>query len=461
MATQPGIFISYRREDASGHAGRLYDRLCERFGKNRLFMDVDTLELGLDFVEGIEHAIGSAGVLLAVIGRSWIRVEDEHGKRRLDDPNDFVRLEIAGALERNIRVIPVLVQGANMPTKEELPDPLKNLTRRTALELRDTSWEYGVDKLGGVLEPLLAEGEPEPESKPEPEPETAPVSAPELGRPGATALLALVGSAVLAIGLGLLRRHFFDHRFPGTIVPSGVLQAPAPLAVLAGCLLSALAIWSKGARAGWLALGLLLGFGFEAAVKGLSLIREPQPHVGAGAWLWVVGGLIVIAGGLVSLPPIRERMSALRELEPELPVAATLLLALAAVLMVVGAALPFSVLEGTQRSVAGHSWWGVDPIGSAVAVAVAIALLYAGLRPLAAGLLVALGIAGTLLWARYVGVPFLQWVDNGDPVAAPRAGGIVGGAGAFLVLVTGWALARKSRPVELTSPEPGYPLPTH
>ena len=101
MATQPGIFISYRREDASGHAGRLYDRLCERFGKNRLFMDVDTLELGLDFVEGIEHAIGSAGVLLAVIGRSWIRVEDEHGKRRLDDPNDFVRLEIAGALERN------------------------------------------------------------------------------------------------------------------------------------------------------------------------------------------------------------------------------------------------------------------------------------------------------------------------------------------------------------------------
>jgi hypothetical protein len=460
MAERPGIFISYRREDASGHAGRLYDRLSERFGKDRLFMDVDTLELGLDWVEAIEKAIGSAGALLAVIGRSWVRVEDEDGRRRLDDPNDFVRIEIAGALERNIRVIPVLVQGANMPTKEELPDPLKGLTRRSALELRDTSWEYGVTKLAGVLEQFFHQEEPEQEPKPEPEPEPptpspAPVSVPGPGRPGTTALVGLGGSILLLVGLLLLHKVYLNPHFPSMPVPSGLLTAPAPLAVLAGCVLTSLVIGAKGVRTGWLAVGLLAGFGFEAAVKGLSSYGLPHAHgqENGGALLWLFGGLVVLAGVAVSMTPVRERLGGLREYGA-VPLLMPLVLIVAAVLMVVGAAIPFNIASpGGKRTVIHLDALGVEPIATAAAVVLAAVLLYAGYRPLVAGVLLAFGIAGTLLWMRYVGIPGLQWVEDRSR-ASPRAGGLVGGAGAFLVLLCGLRLVSR----QAAAPT-AYPLP--
>jgi len=105
----PGIFISYRREDTAGHAGRLFDRLTQHFGKGRIFMDVSDIEPGTDFVEAIDKAVGSCDILIVVIGREWLTCADPGGHRRLDDPNDFIRLEAATALKRNIRVIPVLV----------------------------------------------------------------------------------------------------------------------------------------------------------------------------------------------------------------------------------------------------------------------------------------------------------------------------------------------------------------
>jgi len=104
------IFISYRRDDSGGWAGRLYDRISQHFGRDHVFMDIDTIEPGLDFVEVIEQAVGSCDALLALIGRQWLTLTDDDGQRRLDNPEDFVRLEIAAALVRNIRVIPVLVQ---------------------------------------------------------------------------------------------------------------------------------------------------------------------------------------------------------------------------------------------------------------------------------------------------------------------------------------------------------------
>src|SRR5205085_8407252 len=113
----PKIFISYRRDDSAGHAGRLFDRLNEHFGHERLFMDVDHIEPGEDFVQVIEAAVASSAVLLAIIGRHWLTTGDATA-RRLDNPNDFIRLEIATALARNIRVIPVLVQDASMPGPE-------------------------------------------------------------------------------------------------------------------------------------------------------------------------------------------------------------------------------------------------------------------------------------------------------------------------------------------------------
>jgi carbon monoxide dehydrogenase subunit G len=130
-----GIFISYRREDAAYAAGWLYDRLASHFGHGSVFKDVDTIQLGDDFVEMITEAVGACQVLLAVIGSRWLTVTDKKGRRRLDDPADFVRLEIEAALERGVRVIPVLVEGASMPSPTELPTSLEKLARRQALVL--------------------------------------------------------------------------------------------------------------------------------------------------------------------------------------------------------------------------------------------------------------------------------------------------------------------------------------
>lgn len=108
-------------------------------------MDVTDIEAGVDFVEVLERAVGSCDVLLAVIGPEWISATDRSGRRRLDDPQDFIRLEIGAALKRNVRVIPVLVQGAVMPRVEELPPDLGTLVRRQAVELRDIHWNADVE----------------------------------------------------------------------------------------------------------------------------------------------------------------------------------------------------------------------------------------------------------------------------------------------------------------------------
>jgi hypothetical protein len=104
--------------------------LFQHFSQNKIFMDVDNLDPGVDFFEAIEASVGSCDVLIAVIGKRWLISSDEEGRRRLDNPDDLVRLEIAAALKRNIRVIPVLVDGALMPRSSDLPDDLKLLVRR-------------------------------------------------------------------------------------------------------------------------------------------------------------------------------------------------------------------------------------------------------------------------------------------------------------------------------------------
>jgi NACHT domain/TIR domain len=159
----PGrIFISYRREDTAYPAGWLYDRLADRYGAGQIFKDVDSIELGDNFVEVITRAVGSCDVLLALIGPQWLTIPDEHGRRRLDSRDDFVRLELEAALSRRVLVIPILVEGARMPRAEELPDSLAELVRRQALELSparfavDTSRLLRVlDRIEGVLEQSL------------------------------------------------------------------------------------------------------------------------------------------------------------------------------------------------------------------------------------------------------------------------------------------------------------------
>ena len=147
------VFISYRREDSAGHAGRLLDRITSYFGDRiEIFMDVDSIAPGEDFIQVIENAVGACEILVAVIGNEWLTITDESGKRRLDNPEDFVRVEIAAALKRNVRVIPVLVQGARMPRRDQLPEPLVNLTRRNAIEVSDARWKYDADRLIKTIE---------------------------------------------------------------------------------------------------------------------------------------------------------------------------------------------------------------------------------------------------------------------------------------------------------------------
>ena len=151
------IFISYRRDETAYPAGWLFDRLAQHLGPSQIFKDVDSIELGDDFVQVISRAVGSCDVLLALIGDQWLTITDEHGRRRLDDPDDFVRLEIEAALTRNVRIIPILVDGANMPRTDELPAGLAGLVRRQALELSPSRFEYDTSRLLKVLDTTLAE----------------------------------------------------------------------------------------------------------------------------------------------------------------------------------------------------------------------------------------------------------------------------------------------------------------
>ena len=151
------IFISYRRRETAGHAGRLYDKLSEHFGADRVFMDL-TMEPGVDFAETINDAVGACGALVALIGDEWTTVTDASGRRRIDDPADVHRLEIEAALDRQVLLIPALVQDAEMPTVDDLPDALDPLVRRHAVELSDQRWDYDVNRLIGVLERALQEG---------------------------------------------------------------------------------------------------------------------------------------------------------------------------------------------------------------------------------------------------------------------------------------------------------------
>ena len=146
-----GIFISYRREDSAPYARLLGDSLAAIFGPEQIFRDIDTIGPGVDFPEAIADAVGSCKVLLAVINTNWLTVQRD-GQRRLDDPADYVRLEIAAALDRDVLVVPVLIEQTKMPGRAELPPALAELADRNAVRLTDDGWHDGVRRLANALE---------------------------------------------------------------------------------------------------------------------------------------------------------------------------------------------------------------------------------------------------------------------------------------------------------------------
>jgi hypothetical protein len=147
-----GIFISYRRTDSLMAAGRLSDDLVDFFGREQLFRDVDAIEGGADFERSILDALRTAAVELVVIGRRWSSVADAAGTRRVAQPDDYVRREIETAFAERIGVIPILVDGAAMPSPDELPQTLAPLTKLQAFEVADRTWRYDVEQLAKYLE---------------------------------------------------------------------------------------------------------------------------------------------------------------------------------------------------------------------------------------------------------------------------------------------------------------------
>jgi hypothetical protein len=148
------IFICYRREDTRWSARSVNDRLTTHFDQKQVFMDIEGIGLGKDFVKEIENSVGECDVLVAVIGMHWLTSKDEQG-RRLDNPEDFVRMEIATALKRDVLVIPVLVDGAPMPRSADLPDNLKALVRRNALRLSEAGFNDDCRRLIAAIEQVL------------------------------------------------------------------------------------------------------------------------------------------------------------------------------------------------------------------------------------------------------------------------------------------------------------------
>lgn len=142
-----GIFINYRREDSAADAGRLFDDLGRRCRRDLVFMDLD-IPSGVDFRGVLAEKLAACDVILALIGPRWLEaMSPDTGKRRLDDPGDFVRIEIQIALEKNKKVIPVLLPGAKVPRPEDLPEPIRDLAWRNAFELRRDRWAVDLNEL--------------------------------------------------------------------------------------------------------------------------------------------------------------------------------------------------------------------------------------------------------------------------------------------------------------------------
>ncbi len=290
-AAAPQVFISYRREETAGHAGRLYDAMSARFGEPHVFVDVD-LDPGVDFVQRIKEAIGACHVLLVVMGPRWAALSDTDGRPRIADPEDFVRLEVETALRRaDLTVIPVLVAGAQMPDPDDLPENLRPLARRNALELSDMRWRYDVGRLNATLDELLAgttAAHAIPEAgAPGPQPD-APQAAPHrptvaqsAARLPSTARLFIDGMLIAGLA-ALVARWIADPIDPTEAtteageIAAAVLRRTVTWAVLG----AALAAWLSYIRGesrrlpGRVLLGL--GVGALAGAIGGAMVALPQ-----------------------------------------------------------------------------------------------------------------------------------------------------------------------------------------
>lgn len=410
------------------------------FGPDQVFMDVGTLEPGTNFVQKIESAVGSADALLVIIGRGWLDARNVDGERRLDDPEDFVRLEVALALAGEAVVIPVLVGGAVMPAEEDLPPDLVPLAHRHALTLFDADWHSGQARLVAVLRRIVesvAEPAPPPEPPPAPpvEPSAEDVAPPPARVPVLATALGLAGAVALVAGTWLQLDHWAHPTPEEDRDGLGYLSSITPMTVAVGAIGSLLLSYARSAAG--LATGLFLGFALAGAARSLSLLgifsstrtEEPSRFV-TGAWIALVGCGLLAAAALIRSAAEREERDGSGFVVP------LLLVIGGAVLVVVATVVPFtndSDLAAQTVFERNKGWPALEPIGCA-GFAVAVSLLLAKRRLLASGALIALGFFLMLLWgARYIAFPIWQVEDAGTI----GAGGFLGLAGGLAILVGG------------------------
>jgi TIR domain-containing protein len=314
------IFISYRRDDSRGYAGRLQGDLSRRYSEEHVFRDIE-IPPGADFGEYITSLVDKCNVVLAIIGPGWLDARDREGERRLDDPQDWVRLEIERALARDgVEVIPVLVDGARLPPREELPESMLALRRRNAFEISDRRWDYDVDQLGKHLDGLLrgtsalhvrpAGIAPAPTPAPTPTPAPAAASAPvpaPVDHTGSAVLAAAAVALLTAFPADLIARNVVDRapldRDELLTVRDFVLEKAIFFGIVGA--LAALAVGFLSRRSREPLVSCLLGLGagavagavYAGAYAGLTLSAEGSDTsstavgmIAAGAFLgWAFG----------------------------------------------------------------------------------------------------------------------------------------------------------------------------
>ena len=448
----PRIFISYRREDSEGHTGRLFDALAGRFGDEQVFIDIDTIPLGVDFTRVIEEAVSSCDVLIAVIGPRWLSLSDESGRKRLDNPEDFVRLEIKAALERDVRVIPALVQNAQMPASDQLPSDLTALARRNGISLRADSWHHSVARLIRAIEDVgRDEGAQRRSAAREPQESRTGDGAPRAAddvralssgsdskviseradaeRTRLAGAFALAGAVAVLISFMLpladgefVLTYVFRPDWAPFFVYSPIELVPAALAAM-GIGLAVLRDRISGALAG----GLLLG-GVVVVASAIALLV--YFGVDALAFIPLIGGTLLVSSGALLAAQSRRTVPSVRRDTVTLLLAGT-----GAVAVFVSIFVEYE--EGTSMANVGIEY-ALEPLVAAGSITFALLLLAGLSRPLvAAGLLLAVGVLTAL---RDVGVIVASAV-GGSPL---RTAGFIGLAGGVLAAAAGARTYRSS-----------------
>jgi hypothetical protein len=421
-----GIFINYRRHDAAGHAGRIYDRLRSELPRARIFRDVVAIGPGKDFVREIDSALTASDVFLAVVGPNWLRAKNLQGERRLDDPEDLVRRELATALERpDVDVIPVLVGGADMPSADQLPAELAAFARRNAVVLSEVGWDDDIERLVRALR-HREEGD---------EADLRPVIA------------GVAGAAMLVAATALRLDGLVDPDFGGGTVPGlGAVIAPASIMIPLGALYALLKAWLNGA--GPLATGLLLGFALGGLAKYSALLgqratsNQPERLDSTGSLLLGLAGSAVIAGVATFW-----LVTSHRQTGPPSRVAGRFLALAGAGLIAAATLIPFNVslpeTSHAQQVILQRSFWeAFEPLLLAGVVVLAVFVGRTMKQRVVSGFFTAVGLLAALSWLRYVGVPVLQMVQE-DNLASVRAAGFIAIAGSVLVWFAGMAARRE------------------